>query len=62
MVTGKNMITLKNWNEVLGDFATRFLVDDESANKGTPRLKLSQVYAVSRLSYLLFWEWRELIT
>ncbi|GAD99508.1 conserved hypothetical protein [Paecilomyces variotii No. 5] len=30
MIAGNNMVTLKNGNEVLGDFATRFIVDDET--------------------------------
>jgi hypothetical protein len=50
MLIGKNLVTLKNGNEVLGEFAARFVVDDESVKNGDPRLKLSQVYAVSILN------------
>lgn len=41
------MATLKSGYEIIGDFAARFLIDDESVRKGAPRLKLSQVYTVS---------------
>ncbi|KAJ9255374.1 hypothetical protein DTO207G8_3130 [Paecilomyces variotii] len=44
MLIGTNMATLKSGYEIIGDFAARFLIDDESVRKGAPRLKLSQVY------------------
>jgi len=47
MLIGTNMATLKSGYEIIGDFAARFLIDEESVKKGAPRLKLSQVYAVS---------------
>lgn len=46
MILAVNTTGLKNGKSVTGEFTARIIVDQESLNRGQPRLKYVQVWAV----------------